>query len=178
MTGIAAQLSTGRPRYSSPRYPLWALLESMKRKGIASGFVVLSLMLSGWVDPASGQRSPSRVTRGFEQPEKEWSPGHRGVDVPLEPGAPVLAAGAGRVAFVGVVAGTPVVSVDHPEGFRTTYQPVHAAVSRGDVVAEGEVIGRLGHGHPGLHWGAKTGPDTYFDPLELLDAPVIRLKPL
>ena len=82
-------------------------------------------------------------------------------------------------------------SVDHapsarfPEGLRTTYQPVRASVAVGDEVAEGQVIGMLARAtnrfageHDGLHWGAKTGPDTYIDPLTLLEPPKIRLKPV
>ena len=92
----------------------------------------------------------------------------------------VVAAGDGVVAFAGVVAGTPTVSVDHTNGLRTTYQPVHARVARGEEVREGQMLGILGHpvdGWPGLHWGARRGPDDYVNPLGLLDAPVIRLKP-
>lgn len=144
-----------------------------------------------WVDPTTGQPHPTHVTRRAEIPEKNWLPGHRGVDLASSPGAPVLAAGDGTVAFVGEVAGTPVVSIDHPPseahpgGLRTTYQPVHGVVGVGDHVEEGQPIGTHARvapthtrEHDGLHWGARTGPDTYIDPLTLLDAPRIRLKPL
>ncbi len=136
---------------------------------------------TAYVDPASGKQSPARVLRGFEAPEQKWSPGHRGVDMALAVGSPVVAAGDGVVAFVGTVAGKPVVSITHADGVRTTYQPVHGAVKQGQEVREGQVIGRLGNpvdGYPGLHWGALIAKDTYIDPLTLLDMPVIRLKPL
>ena len=99
----------------------------------------------------------------------------------LAVGSPVVAAEDGVVAFVGTVAGKPVVSITHADGVRTTYQPVHGAVKQGQEVREGQVIGRLGNpvdGYPGLHWGALIAKDTYIDPLTLLDMPVIRLKPL
>ena len=99
----------------------------------------------------------------------------------LRIGSPVVAAESGTVAFVGTVAGTPVVSIDHADGIRTTYQPVHASVAQGQAVHEGQTIGKLGHpvdGTPGLHWGARIAKDSYIDPLSLLDMPVIRLKPL
>ena len=134
-----------------------------------------------YVDPASGKPSPARVLRGFDAPEQKWSPGHRGVDMALSVGSPVVAAEDGEVAFVGTVAGKPVVSIDHADGVRTTYQPVHGSVKQGQKVREGQVIGRLGNpvdGYPGLHWGARIAKDTYIDPLTLLDMPVIRLKPL
>lgn len=148
---------------------------------------VVSLLLlycppaTAYVDPASGKPNPARVLRGFEAPEQKWSPGHRGVDMALAVGSPVVAAEDGVVAFVGTVAGKPVVSISHADGVRTTYQPVHGAVKQGQEVREGQVIGRLGNpvdGYPGLHWGALIAKDTYIDPLTLLDMPVIRLKPL
>ena len=136
---------------------------------------------TAYVDPASGKPSPARVLRGFDAPEQKWSPGHRGVDMALSVGSPVVAAEDGEVAFVGTVAGKPVVSIAHADGVRTTYQPVHGSVKQGQEVREGQVIGRLGNpvdGYPGLHWGALIAKDTYIDPLSLLDMPVIRLKPL
>lgn len=162
-----------------------------------SAGVVLSFCLttptpaSAWVDPTTGNDYATRVTRHADIPERNWLPGHRGVDLGLKPGAPVLAAERGTVAFVGSVAGTPVVSVDHPPtpqypgGLRTTYQPVRADVFVGDEVSEGQMIGtlasptmRFAREHDGLHWGAKTGEDTYIDPLTLLKPPKIRLKPV
>lgn len=138
-----------------------------------------------WVDPSTGLERPTNVTRRAEIPAKNWQPGHRGVDLGLRPGSPVVAAGGGEVAFVGTVAGVEVVSIVHPGGLRTTYQPVRGAVSVGQRVAEGQPIGTLSRAHTsftgtheGLHWGALTGPDTYIDPLTLLAHPKIRLKPL
>ncbi|MDO5511455.1 murein hydrolase activator EnvC [Corynebacterium sp.] len=144
-------------------------------------FVVLALVGGG--TPAWAYVSPTgsvHVLRAFDRPDHNWLPGHRGVDLALPVGGTVVAAGDGVVAFAGVVAGTPTVSVDHADGIRTTYQPVHARVARGDAVREGQTIGTLGHptdGWPGLHWGARRGAADYVNPLGLLDAPVIRLKP-
>jgi murein DD-endopeptidase MepM/ murein hydrolase activator NlpD len=62
--------------------------------------------------------------------------------------------------------------VTHPDGLRTTYQPVAADVHVGDEVAAGDPLGTLDAwpGHcpgPCLHWGALRGR-TYVDPLALL----------
>ncbi|MHA2789244.1 M23 family metallopeptidase [Corynebacterium sp. S7] len=136
---------------------------------------------AAYVDPTTGLPQATRVLRGAEIPQKNWLPGHRGVDLALPIGGDVLAAEAGTIAFAGVVFGTPTISIDHADGIRTTYQPVHAQVAVGDVVLEGQIIGRLGHpfdDYPGLHWGARTGPDLYINPLSLLDRPTIRLKPV
>lgn len=135
-----------------------------------------------YVNPVTGDSTARGVSRGFSPPPKPWMAGHRGVDLEAALGSPILAAEDGVVAFVGVVAGTPVVSIDHPDGIRTTYQPVLSTVNVGADVKEGQVIGTLtlDAQHSGaLHWGARPGgqPDVYVNPLSLLDAPTIRLKP-
>nr|WP_066467721.1 peptidoglycan DD-metalloendopeptidase family protein [Skermania piniformis] len=123
------------------------------------------------------------VTRGFDKPDHDWLPGHRGVDLSSAPGQPVRAAAAGVVVFAGTVAGKPVVSIDHPGGLRTTYEPVRADVTAGRRVARGEPIGAVEAGHPGcpaaacLHWGVRRGRE-YLDPLALLGGRPIRLKPV
>jgi murein DD-endopeptidase MepM/ murein hydrolase activator NlpD len=125
------------------------------------------------------------VLRRFDAPRPDWLRGHRGVDLAGEPGQPVYAAGAATVVFAGRAGGQPVVSLAHPGGLRTSYQPVSAAVRIGQLVAGGAVIGTLEPGHPGcatcLHWGAMWGPASradYVDPLGLLASTPIRLKPL
>jgi murein DD-endopeptidase MepM/ murein hydrolase activator NlpD len=76
-----------------------------------------------------------------------------------------------------------VVSVDHPGGLRTTYEPVTASVHAGDPVALGSPLGVLEPGHPVcalaacLHWGLRRGA-VYLDPLLLLKPLRVRLKPL
>jgi murein DD-endopeptidase MepM/ murein hydrolase activator NlpD len=127
------------------------------------------------------------VTRGFDAPRPDWQRGHRGVDLAGAPGRPVYAAGRGTVVFAGSLAGRPVVSVQHPGGLRTSYEPVQAVVRPGQLVDSGSPLGRLVTGHPGcpaaacLHWGAMWGPAQradYVDPLGLLAATPVRLKPV
>lgn len=126
---------------------------------------------------------PGAVVRAVDIPDRPWEQGHRGVDLAAAPGDPVRASAAGSVA------GTPVVSVDHGGGLRTTYEPVVADVRRGDVVTRGAVIGRLADAAalpstarrgPGLSWGARirdpASPDgRYIDPMSLLGRPTVRL---
>ena len=123
----------------------------------------------------------------FRAPGAIWGPGHRGVDLAAVEGAEVLAAADGVVAFAGRVVDRSVVSIDHPDGLRTTYEPVSPTVRAGQSVRAGEVIGHVAAGDAGphcapawcLHWGARVGRDAYVDPLTLLDeAPVIRLYPM
>jgi len=123
------------------------------------------------------------VARGFDPPAKPWLPGHRGVDLDGEPGDPVLAAGAGVVAFAGEVARVPVISIRHPDGLLTTYEPVRTRLHAGDPITLGQRIGRLvmvgSHCSPAacLHWGLRRGHD-YLDPLALLHLNPVRLLPL
>lgn len=115
-----------------------------------------------------------RVDGAFDLPDTEYGAGHRGIDVPGRVGEPVRAVAAGRVTFVGSVAGVGVVTVDHG-GERSTYQPVSPRVRRGHAVDAGDVIGRLrGSGShcatACLHLGRLEGADenTYLDPLDRL----------
>jgi murein DD-endopeptidase MepM/ murein hydrolase activator NlpD len=139
---------------------------------------LLSLLLSfAW------PLAPPSVVRPFDPPPSPWLPGHRGVDLAGPAGVSVLSAGAGTVVFAGSVAGRDVVSVAHPGGLRTTYEPVSPLVAVGDMVAAGGTIGTLVAGHPGcpvaacLHWGARRGAE-YVDPLALLGVRRVRLLPL
>nr|WP_228472683.1 M23 family metallopeptidase [Streptomyces cyaneochromogenes] len=121
-----------------------------------------------------GLRPP--VLRGWEPPPTPYDRGHRGVDLSAPAGAPVRAVAAGRVSFAGRVAGKGVVAVeltgtgDPP--LRTTYEPVRAAVEKGDAVEAGEVVGTVeatgSHCTATcVHWGLRSG-ESYLDPLSLL----------
>ena len=136
---------------------------------------------SAATDLPSGVRPvPGQVVTGFDPPDVTWGSGHRGVDLEGGPGETVVAAADGTVTYAGVLAGRGVVVVDHGV-VRTTYEPVAATVTVGEVVGRGQEIGRLLAGHAScpsttcLHWGLREG-DTYLDPLLLLGAP-IRLLP-
>ena len=129
-----------------------------------------------YVFPAETQRE---VIRPFAPPSVKWGTGHRGVDIALETGREVLAAGDGVVIYAGKLNDRSVVSIEHADGIRTTYEPVSPSVSKGDKVTAGQVIGTLDSGHCGpqscLHWGAKRGKDAYINPLSLLHERQIRL---
>lgn len=125
-----------------------------------------------WMPPVD----PVHVLRGFAAPAQRWLPGHRGVDLRAATGTIVRAPAGGVVAFVGVVAGKPVVSIDHadPDGeglIRTTYEPITSAVAAGAPIRAGEALGTVAGGShcagDCLHWGARRDGE-YVDPLSLL----------
>lgn len=123
------------------------------------------------------------VVAGFDPPEEEWGPGHRGVDLLGTPGQTVRAALPGTVSFTGSLAGRGVVVVDHGPT-RTTYEPVTATVEAGATVVAGAPIGTLQAGgshcvpRACLHWGWIEGAETYLDPLRLVGGGPVRLLPL
>lgn len=74
------------------------------------------------------------------------------------------------------------IAVTHPNGLRTTYEPVQPAVVAGTRVTAGDRLGVLLPGHAGcptdtcLHWGLRRGEE-YLDPLALLGLGRVRLLP-
>ena len=125
------------------------------------------------------------VLRPFVAPASTWGAGHRGLDVATVAGASVLAVEGGRVSHAGVIAGRGTVSVEHPDGLVSTYEPVTATVRIGDVLAVGDTLGLVEPGtaasHCGaracLHLGARRG-EGYVDPWPLLVGGELALLPL
>ncbi|MBO1266380.1 M23 family metallopeptidase [Arthrobacter cavernae] len=120
----------------------------------------------GWDWPLSPKPA---VLRAFDPPDKPWLSGHRGVDLKAAyDGAPVTSPADGVVSFVGVVVDRPVITIDHGEGLRSSFEPVSSGLSKGEHVTKGQVIGVLAPGHcgpvPCVHWGVRRGDD-YVNPL-------------
>lgn len=165
---------------AAPREPLAGLTDAgMADPGMAdAGPADRVPANAGYVWPTG---ESAEVLRGFDAPDPHWQAGHRGVDLAAAAGTEIRAAGDGVIVFAGWVVDRSVVSIDHPDGIRTTYEPVAPMVRSGEVVGAGQVIGVLEAGHcdPAcLHWGARRGTHDYLDPLTLLgERPVIRLLP-
>jgi len=88
-----------------------------------------------------------------------WGRTHEGIDFAGDDGDPVRAAAPGRVVFARSYAGYGnLVVLDHDGDLRTAYGHMSAiAVARGDRVAGGQVIGRVGS------TGHSTGPHLHFE---------------
>lgn len=156
----------------------------MRARVLALGVVLLASGAASaaapgpWVWPLDG---PPVVSRPFAPPQTRYGPGHRGADLSGRAGQVVRAAGSGRIAYAGLLAGRGVLVVVHGD-LRTTYEPVTAAVRVGERVSAGQVIGRLAAGHAGcspacLHWGLLRG-EVYLDPVRLVRRGPSRLLPL
>lgn len=121
-------------------------------------------------------RSPTaesrpRVIRPFENPAQRWSAGHRGVDlaVPVNDRR-VYAPAPGKVVFSGTVVNRKVLVIAHPDGRRSTFEPMDEALPVGTTVAAGDVIGTIAGAADGnserpyrrcstlcLYWGVRQG---------------------
>lgn len=121
-------------------------------------------------------RSPTaesrpRVIRPFEKPAQRWSAGHRGVDLAVpENDRHVYAPAPGKVVFSGTVVNRKVLVIAHPDGRRSTFEPMDEALPVGTTVAAGEVIGTVAVTAGGtserpyrrcstvcLYWGVRQG---------------------
>ncbi len=129
-----------------------------------------------------------RVLRPFRAPAGPYGPGHRGIDLAAAEGEEVLAVDGGVVTHAGRVAGRGTVTVMHPDGLSSTYEPVRPRVAAGTEVGRGDALGTVeapgperGGGHcvvtGCLHLGARRGGG-YVDPLPLLRGERVRLLPL
>lgn len=94
-------------------------------------------------------RSPTaesrpRVIHPFEKPAERWSAGHRGVDLAVPKNdRRVYAPAPGKVVFSGTVVNRKVLVIAHPDGRRSTFEPMDETLPVGTTVAAGEVIGTV-----------------------------------
>lgn len=123
-------------------------------------------------------RSPTaasrpQVIRTFEKPAQRWSTGHRGVDLAVpEHDRRVYAPAPGKVVFSGTVVNRKVLVIAHPDGRRSTFEPMDEALPVGTTVAAGDIIGTVAApdsagenserpyrrcSTPCLYWGVRQG---------------------
>lgn len=125
------------------------------------GLLVAASFAACYPPPVAAQ-----VSVPYVQPACSYCPGHKGVEYGLASGTDVRAVAPGVVTFSGVVAGTRYVVVLQADGLRATYGMLQTSlVSRGDVIASGQVVG---HSGPKLYFGLRNAANDPVDPTPLL----------
>lgn len=169
----AVVMSLPLPRTSSWRASVAALLVLTFLTGAAP--------VAGATPPTVGAAPPSAhwawplapphaIARPFIAPATPYSSGHRGIDVRGADGEPVFAPADGVVHFAGVVVDRPVLSIRHPDGLISSFEPVTTSLVAGAIVHRGDPIGALQSGHcgaPCLHFGVRRHGE-YVSPLNYL----------
>ena len=170
---LAPSLLTSRSTLGHRSRALTVLLALCLFLGAALGDGMLgsqpALAAGGWTWPVKPKPA---VTRTFQPPAQKWLSGHRGVDLGAAPGTEVRSPAAGTVTFSGVVVDRPVITVDHGNGLKSSFEPIDASVKRGQTVTRGQVIGTIaaaGHCPPAhcVHWGVRRDGG-YVNPLQFV----------
>lgn len=180
---LGALVSAGGQGYTgSQGYSSW--ISSTDGAGFAEGatssaHVPNSAQVPGTVELTASRlryRSPTaesrpRVIHPFEKPAQRWSAGHRGVDLAVpENDRHVYAPAPGKVVFSGTVVNRKVLVIAHPDGRRSTFEPMDETLPVGTTVTAGEVIGTVAGAAGGnserpyrrcstpcLYWGVRQG---------------------
>ena len=95
---------------------------------------------SNWVSPLASASVPVHEYRG---PLSRFGTGHRGVDYRVKQGQALLSPSAGIVVFGGPVATIPFVSIQHPNGYRTTFSPACTTLPIGTPVLAGQRVAKV-----------------------------------
>lgn len=124
------------------------------------------------------------VLRGFDKPAQRWSPGHRGVDLSSQK-QEILSPESGRVVFSGKVVDRTVITLEHPGGYRSSFEPVVDPLPVGSTVTRGQKIAEIDPAiahcaQACIHWGVRKGTGDraqYLNPLLFLgeDQPSVLL---
>ena len=180
---LGALASAGGQGYAgSQGYSSW--ISSTDGAGFAEGatssaHVPNSAQVPGTVELTASRlryRSPTaesrpRVIHPFEKPVQRWSAGHRGVDIAIPVNdRRVYAPAPGKVVFSGTVVNRKVLVIAHPDGRRSTFEPMDETLPVGTTVTAGEVIGTVAGAAGGnserpyrrcstpcLYWGVRQG---------------------
>ncbi|HEU5223588.1 MAG TPA: M23 family metallopeptidase [Candidatus Lumbricidophila sp.] len=153
--GVApAEVAQARSFATAPaqaaRAPRATAPAEARTMALASSVVVVpgtsgvgSTLAGRWTWPVT---SPIRIVRPWQAPLTRYAAGHRGIDLQATVGADVIAPAAGVIRFAGLVAGRPVVSIDHGGGVVSSVEAVTPSVERGDRVTAGQLIGTVAMG--------------------------------
>ena len=107
------------------------------------------------------------MARPFVAPATPYSAGHRGVDLQALWAGAWLPRPPVSCTSRGCVVDRPVLSIRHPGGVISSYEPVESDLVAGDAVSRGDVIGRVMAGHCAtvcLHLGVRVDGE-YVSPM-------------
>lgn len=135
------------------------------QRPIVVAILSVSVLIAGPGDPppAVVYTPPvdAPVADPFRAPSTPYGPGNRGIEYATKPGAPATSIGPGVVTFAGRVARRGVVTVEHPDGLRSSLTGLaEIDVGVGDVVGHSTVLGTT---NASLHLGVRRGEE-YIDP--------------
>lgn len=126
------------PKIAAAMFALVCCLWAIQHPDSASASVQNSSSLD-WRLPVA---APATVVAPYSAPKTSYSAGHRGIDIAVEPDQELFAPESGIVAFSALVAGKPVVAIEHANGFRSAFEPACATVELGASVGLGEPFAR------------------------------------
>ena len=87
--------------------------------------------------------APIRLVNQYRQPNSDYSAGHRGVDYLVDQNQAVLAPADGEVWFVRKVFQRNLITLSHPGGLLSEFEPVCSDLVKGQAVLQGQEIGHL-----------------------------------
>ncbi|MDI6022916.1 M23 family metallopeptidase [Leucobacter sp. UT-8R-CII-1-4] len=118
-----------------------------------------------WLPPTS---APLTVSSFYDLPHGKYQAGHRGIDLPSNPGTLVRAPTAGIVSFVGTVVDRPTISIRVASNTVLSIEPVQSELKEGETISKGQSLGTVAEGgHCSLsctHLGVRVN-DEYVNPL-------------
>ena len=135
----------------------WYTLESMKKslpKSVLAGLLSLTALVSAHGSISRAQETPLinwappleppvNLVNLYRQPNSDFSAGHRGIDYQVTLGQSVLAPADGEVWFSGKVVNRQLISLKHPDGNLTEFEPVCTDLQKGEPVFLGQEIGQI-----------------------------------
>lgn len=87
--------------------------------------------------------APAFVVSEYRAPITKYGAGHRGMDYNVRDRQTIFAPESGTVAFSGLVAKKPVVTVRHPDGLVSAYEPACTLLPVGASVLAGQPMGSV-----------------------------------
>jgi murein DD-endopeptidase MepM/ murein hydrolase activator NlpD len=173
--GSATTLASMRPPSSARSFRVVLALCALSVSAVSAAPVsaapaASSASASSTPDWAWPVAPPRTIVRPFIAPESEYGPGHRGIDIASTAGTDIRSPSDGVVHFSGLVAGRPVLSIEHAGALISSFEPVVSGLTEGTLVHRGDLVGVLAPDHCDrvcLHFGVRLHGQ-YVSPLNYL----------